>query len=65
MYAGGMAVCCHLFVVGYEERTLSPRFGETYLVYVRTVPRWIPRPRRLRQNLIPLAASAVAVCGSS
>jgi hypothetical protein len=54
-------------VVGNEERTLSRRFGETYLVYVRTVPGLDPAfpEERLRQNLIPLAASAGAMCGSS
>jgi protein-S-isoprenylcysteine O-methyltransferase Ste14 len=43
-YAGIMAVCFHLFVTGYEERTLRRRFGAGYLEYRRTVPRWIPRP---------------------
>ena len=45
-YAGVMAVFCHLFVTGYEERTLSRRFGRAYLEYRRTVPRWIPRRPR-------------------
>jgi len=46
-YAGAMAVTCHLFVVGYEERALRRRFGCAYLDYQRTVPRWLPRsPRR-------------------
>jgi protein-S-isoprenylcysteine O-methyltransferase Ste14 len=45
-YAGTMAVFFHLFVIGYEERTLRRRFGSTYLAYRRTVPRWIPRFRR-------------------
>ena len=43
-YAGAMAVFVHLFVTGYEERTLRRRFGGTYLEYRRTVWRWIPRP---------------------
>ena len=43
-YAGALAVCFHLFVTGYEERTLRRRFGSTYLEYLRTVRRWIPRP---------------------
>ena len=43
-YAGAMAVFFHLFVTGYEERTLRRRFGGTYLEYRRTVSRWIPRP---------------------
>ena len=41
-----MAVCCHLFVIGYEERTLRRRFGDAYLEYLQTVPRWLPRPPR-------------------
>ena len=45
-YAGAMAVVFHLFVVGYEERTLHHRFGGVYAEYVRTVSRWIPRPPR-------------------
>ncbi len=44
VYAGAMGIVCHLFVVGYEERTLRRRFGDTYTEYLRTVPRWIPRP---------------------
>lgn len=32
----------HLFVVFYEERTLGRRFGESYLRYLQTVPRWLP-----------------------
>jgi len=38
-----MAACFHLFVIGYEERTLARRFGPDYLEYRRAVPRWIPR----------------------
>jgi protein-S-isoprenylcysteine O-methyltransferase Ste14 len=44
VYAATMAVFFHLFVTGYEERTLRRRFGRTYLEYRRTVPRWILRP---------------------
>ncbi len=46
VYAGAMALVFHAFVIGYEERTLRRTFGETYTEYVRTVPRWIPRPPR-------------------
>jgi protein-S-isoprenylcysteine O-methyltransferase Ste14 len=46
VYAAAMAVFCHLFVTGYEERTLSRRFGRAYLEYRRTVPRWVPRRPR-------------------
>ncbi len=42
VYAGAMAIFFHLFVIGYEDRTLRRTFGETYTEYVRTVPRWIP-----------------------
>lgn len=45
-YAGAMAVCFHLFVIGYEERTLRRRFGDAYAQYQRSVSRWIPRPAR-------------------
>ncbi len=46
VYAGAVAIFAHLFVIGYEEPTLRRRFGETYVEYLRTVPRWIPRPPR-------------------
>jgi protein-S-isoprenylcysteine O-methyltransferase Ste14 len=35
----------HLFVLFYEEPTLRRQFGDSYLVYLRSVPRWIPRVR--------------------
>jgi protein-S-isoprenylcysteine O-methyltransferase Ste14 len=38
------------FVHGYEEPTLSARYGEEYAAYRRAVPAWIPRPRRLRRS---------------
>jgi protein-S-isoprenylcysteine O-methyltransferase Ste14 len=51
VYAGIMAVCFHLFVIGSEERTLGRRFGSSYQQYRQTVPRWIPRrPRRNRES---------------
>jgi protein-S-isoprenylcysteine O-methyltransferase Ste14 len=47
VYAGVMAIFFHLFVIGYEEPTLRPNFGETYAAYRRSVRRWVPRlPRR-------------------
>jgi protein-S-isoprenylcysteine O-methyltransferase Ste14 len=49
-YAGLMAVFFHLFVTGYEERTLRRRFGLSYLEYRRTVPRWLPHPLRRRDR---------------
>lgn len=41
-YAGVLAVCFHLFVIGYEEPALRRRFGPAYLAYRDAVPRWIP-----------------------
>jgi protein-S-isoprenylcysteine O-methyltransferase Ste14 len=47
VYAGAMAVLFHLFVIGYEEPTLTRRYGDAYLDYRSAVPRWRPRiPRR-------------------
>ena len=43
IYAGVMAACFHLFVIGYEEPRLGKNFGLTYEKYLRVVPRWIPR----------------------
>ena len=45
-YAAAMVVFCHLFVVGYEERALRRRFGDTYAAYLRAVHRWLPAPPR-------------------
>lgn len=46
LYSAAMAISLHLLVIGYEEPTLRRSFGETYVKYARTVPRWIPRPPR-------------------
>jgi protein-S-isoprenylcysteine O-methyltransferase Ste14 len=35
----------HLFVVFYEEPTLTRRFGSSYQEYLRTAHRWIPHWR--------------------
>ena len=43
VYAALMALFFHLFITGYEERTLDQRFGRAYQDYRATVPRWIPR----------------------
>jgi protein-S-isoprenylcysteine O-methyltransferase Ste14 len=45
-YAAVLAVGVHLYVVSYEEPTLSRRFGEEYESYLRTVSRWVPHPPR-------------------
>ena len=33
----------HAFVLLYEEPSLEERFGESYLRYKKSVPRWLPR----------------------
>ena len=38
-----LMVGTHLFVVFVEEPSLRRQFGEGYLAYLRTVPRWLPR----------------------
>jgi len=47
LYSAAMAICFHLFVIGYEEPTLRRRFGESYEHYCRTVNRWAPAKRRV------------------
>ena len=59
-YAGAMALCCHLFVIGYEEPMLRRRFGSSYLEYRNAVPRWIPRPPR---RALRAAAGQTAAAG--
>jgi protein-S-isoprenylcysteine O-methyltransferase Ste14 len=44
-YAAAFAVVVAAFVHGYEEPTLSKRYGEEYDAYRRNVPAWIPRLR--------------------
>jgi protein-S-isoprenylcysteine O-methyltransferase Ste14 len=44
-YGALFALACHLFVVAYEEPTLSRTFGKAYDVLRSNVPRWIPRLR--------------------
>ena len=46
LYAVVIAIVVHLFVIGYEEPTLQRNFGEEYVEYLRTVPRWIPHTPR-------------------
>jgi protein-S-isoprenylcysteine O-methyltransferase Ste14 len=36
----------HLFIIFYEEPTLSKKFGTAYLEYCKVVPRWVPRLKR-------------------
>ena len=44
-YAAVVAFGFVLFVYGYEEPTLSERFGAEYDAYRRAVPAWLPRLR--------------------
>jgi len=46
VYALGAGVFFHLFVVLYEERALRKKFGDQYVEYCRSVPRWFPRLQR-------------------
>ena len=43
-YGLAAALFFHLFVMVYEEPTLHRQFGESYERYLKTVPRWIPKP---------------------
>jgi protein-S-isoprenylcysteine O-methyltransferase Ste14 len=44
-YAGLFWAVVAAFVHGYEEPTLSARYGEEYAAYCRAVPAWWPRLR--------------------
>ena len=46
IYAFGVALCFHLFVVLYEEHHLGQQFGAEYHDYCEKVGRWLPRFRR-------------------
>lgn len=43
VYALGVGIVVHLFVIGYEEPWLKALFGEEYEDYRRSVGRWVPR----------------------
>jgi protein-S-isoprenylcysteine O-methyltransferase Ste14 len=45
VYAAVVGVAMASFVYGYEEPTLSARFGADYEAYHRAVPSWWPRLR--------------------
>ena len=49
-YAAVAFVCAYLFVIFYEEPTLSRKFGESYKNYREAVPRWIPRLFAAKSN---------------
>jgi protein-S-isoprenylcysteine O-methyltransferase Ste14 len=42
-YALLVGAVVHVFVVFVEEPSLRDQFGESYEVYLSTVPRWVPR----------------------
>jgi protein-S-isoprenylcysteine O-methyltransferase Ste14 len=42
-YGGIVWLLFHLFVLFYEEPTLSASFGDEYRLFCTQVPRWIPR----------------------
>ena len=42
-YGGLVWLLFHLFVLVYEEPTLSASFGSEYKIFSTEVPRWIPR----------------------
>jgi protein-S-isoprenylcysteine O-methyltransferase Ste14 len=43
-YGLAIALAFHLFVIFYEEPALLRQFGDSYAQYLRTVPRWMPKP---------------------
>jgi len=45
-YAALILLAFHLFVLYYEEPHLRHRFGEAYVHYCRSVPRWLPVVKR-------------------
>ena len=49
VYAGVLMVVFFAFVRGYEEPTLTSRFGSEYEAYRRAVPGWWPRVRPARR----------------
>jgi protein-S-isoprenylcysteine O-methyltransferase Ste14 len=42
LFALGFLLVTHLFVTLYEEPILSRKFGDDYLAYRASVPRWLP-----------------------
>jgi protein-S-isoprenylcysteine O-methyltransferase Ste14 len=48
VYAAAFWAVVAAFVHGYEEPTLSERYGEQYAAYRRAVPAWVPRVRPWR-----------------
>ena len=52
VYAAVVGVTMASFVYGYEEPTLSLRFGAEYDAYRRGVPAWWPRRRPWQSDQI-------------
>ena len=50
LYAALVWLAFHLFVVAYEEPTLSRTFGAQYEAFRAHVPRWIPQPKPWRPH---------------
>lgn len=50
VYAAAVAAACVTFVYGYEQPTLSRRYGAEYQAYLRAVPGWWPRVPWARRN---------------
>jgi len=50
LYAALVWLAFHLFVVAYEEPTLSRTFGAEYEAFRAHVPRWIPQPKPWRPH---------------
>jgi len=46
VYGAVVALAFVAFVKGYEEPTLSARYGAEYEAYLKAVPRWWPRLHR-------------------
>ena len=49
IYAAIIWLGFHLFVLVYEEPTLSEKFGASYDIFRANVPRWLPRLTPWRQ----------------
>jgi protein-S-isoprenylcysteine O-methyltransferase Ste14 len=43
LYAFGLWLALHTFLIVFEEPQLKERFGESYLAYFHSIPRWLPR----------------------
>lgn len=56
--AAVFAVGLHLLAVRVEEPGLEARFGESYRVYKRHVPRWVPRLRPWNGVVAPASPPA-------